>query len=157
MIVGIDLFNQLVIPERSDLGEGMFAQNTLFGWTVSGSDNFVESQESNCIFAIREETNELLQPFWELGHFPKDNILSHEETQCENHFKQTTIRLDDGRFSDSLPKKSNSNALGYLFNTTERRFRWLENLIDKNDDLKQQYKVFINEHLKWNISSQCTE
>ena len=131
MIVGIDLFNQLVLPERCDLGEGLFAQNTLFGWTISGSDNFVESQKSNCNFAITDETNELLQRFWELEDFPKDNILSYEEMQCKNHFKQTTIRLDDGRLSVSLPKKPNSNVLGDSFNTAERRIRQLENRLDK--------------------------
>ena len=121
MIVGIGLYNQLVLPECCNLGEGLFAQYTLFGWTISGSDNFVESQKSNCNFAVTDETNQVLQRFWELEDFPKDNILSHEEMQCENHFKQTTIRLDDGRFSVSLPKKSNCNALGDSFNTAVRR------------------------------------
>ena len=55
MIVGIDLFNQLVLPERCDLGIGLFAQNTLFGWTISGSDNFVESQKSNFSFTNLSE------------------------------------------------------------------------------------------------------
>ena len=145
MIVGIDRFNQLVLPERCDLGEGLFAQNTLFGWTISGSNNFVESQKSNCNFAVTDETNELLQRFWEHEDFPQDNIVSHEEMQSENHFKQTPIRLDDGRFSVSLPKKSNSNVLG---DTAERRFRWLENRLDKNDDLKHPYKEFINKMIE---------
>ena len=142
MIVGIDLFNQLVLPQRCDLGEGLFAQNTLFGWTISGSDNFVESLKSNCNFALTDETNELLQRFWELEDFPKEIIVSQEEMQCEEHFKLTTVRLDDGRFSVSLPKKPHSNVLGESHNTAERRFRWLENRLDKNEDLKEQYKDF---------------
>ena len=103
---------------------------------------------SNCNFAVTDETNKLLQRFWELEDFPRDNILSHEEMQCENHFKQTTIRLDGGSFSVSLPKKSDSNVLGDSINTAERRFRWLENRLDKNDDIKQQYKEFINEMIE---------
>ena len=103
---------------------------------------------SNCNFAVTDETNKLLQRFWELEDFPKDYILSHEEMQCENHFKQTTIRLEDGRSSVSLPKKSDSNVLGDSFNTAEQRFRWLENRLDKNDDIKQQYKEFINEMIE---------
>ena len=148
MTVGIGLFNQLVLPERCDLDEGLFAQNIPFGWTISGSDNFVESLESNCNFAVTDETNELLQCFWELEDFPKDNILSHEEMQCEDHFEQTAVSLKDGRFSISLPKKSISTVLGDSFKTAEQHFRWLENRLNKNDDLKQQYKEFLNEKIQ---------
>ena len=32
--------------------------------------------------------------------------------------------------------------------TAEQRFRWLENRLEKNDDLKQQYKEFICEMIE---------
>ena len=52
MIVGIDLFNQIVLPERFNLGDGLLTQNSLFGWTISGSDNFLESLITNCNFTV---------------------------------------------------------------------------------------------------------
>ena len=52
MIVGIDLFDQIVLPERFNLGDGLFTQNSLFGWTISVSDNFLESLKTICSFTV---------------------------------------------------------------------------------------------------------
>ena len=111
---------------------------TLFGWTFSATDIVVGTLKTNCSFVITDETNELLKHFWELQDLPKDNNLSHEEVQCENLFEGTTVPLDDCR------RKSHSNVRGCSLNAAERIFQWLGNRLDENDDLKQQYKEFIN-------------
>lgn len=66
--------------------------------------------------------------------------MSTEEIRCEENFRLTTSRANDGRFVVQLPFKDNINGLCESKELAIKRFHSLEKRLAKHPNLKQQYK-----------------
>ncbi|XP_065080769.1 uncharacterized protein LOC135703448 [Ochlerotatus camptorhynchus] len=94
------------------------------------------------------ELQEQLTRFWELESCHVKSTYSVEESTCEEIFKQTTVRDDDGRFVVSLPKKEHIiERLGDSRRSAEKRFASLEKRFVTNPQLKELYCEFMEEYL----------
>jgi len=101
ILLGADVYGIII---RKGLIKGSvnvpIAQNTALGWIVSGS--IPSNTRSNRILLHQTSNNEdllhLLQRFWELDSIStvQDHTLSSEDQQCENHFKITHSRDQEG-------------------------------------------------------------
>lgn len=131
---------------RSPLG--LLAQNTAFGWIVSGemaTQNPNESKEQDkLVFVTMAELNAQIKKLWELDEIPKEAILSAEEQACEESYKSNIVRKQD-RYSVSLLLKPDQQ-LGTSKPMALRRFYGLENRFKKNPELKQAYVQFMREY-----------
>ncbi|XP_066589184.1 uncharacterized protein [Prorops nasuta] len=119
LILGADIYGQLLLDGIHKLSlSGLVAQNTRLGWIISGpvvnkrlvrtirnTGDMQSVHMHNCL--IDENISKALQRFWELEEvLDQKKLLSPADEYCENMFKQTYKRLEDGRFMVRLPLKS---------------------------------------------------
>lgn len=150
MIIGAEYYLDLLQDGRFRHDEdGPTFQNTVFGWIVSGriSNSVISAGSPSASLCSMSEIQEQLSRFWELESCHLASIYSVEESTCEEFFKQTTVRDDDGRFVVSLPKKE--HIIGHLGDSrciAERRFMSLERRFATNPELKRLYCEFMEEY-----------
>lgn len=91
-----------------------------------------------------QRLEELIRRF---GTIEEETYDSMENDDCERHFKATYARSDDGRFVVHLPFREDMGSLGESRNQAEKRFKALENRLDRNSEMKKVYSDFIHEYL----------
>ena len=148
MLIGGELFWDIVRNGKIELGRNKpILKETLFGWIIAGQiglqrDNFT-IQSNVC---TKFEINDQVQRFWEIEECDLIKPLSEEEALCEQHFQTTTTRSDDGKFIVKMPLKQNPKALGESRNQAEWRLLALERRFQRNPELAQRYKEFMQEY-----------
>ncbi|XP_052742658.1 uncharacterized protein LOC128198927 [Bicyclus anynana] len=159
ILLGADVYGQVLINGilKGPPGYPM-AQNTTLGWIVSGQvgNSNISSSQTCCtsIISMHTEISErdLLQKFWEIEAEPKENkkrLLTEEEIKCEEMFKNTTKRDENGRYIVKLPFKSSNPPCKYG-NSKEialKRFDMLEKRLSKNKKLQKEYSNVIQDYL----------
>lgn len=159
MLIGADLFWELLQEGKMRLTNGPFIQNTRLGWIVSGSVppishkqlkhincNLIHSADENSQYSLHE----LLREFWEIEELP--NTILHElgsdqERACEEHFMKSTRQEPNGRFVVRFPLKHSATLLGETRSQAERRFYTLEKRLERNPTYKKLYSDFIHEYI----------
>ena len=114
IILGYDVYNDIVGCEKIKFTDKLYARDTLFGWMISGRTPGPSTTFFNSFHVSIEELEEI----------PDFKKTTTEEDRCESHFKETTI-LQNGRFTVQLPFKPNSQ-LGDSLAQAKRRFNYLE-------------------------------
>lgn len=153
-MLGTKAYVQLLLEGVLKEG-GYLAQNTKVGWIICGKGE-EDSTVSNTkrVFVCRhkqeekEETDVILKKFWEMEEAPrKKKRLTKEEMKCEEVFKKSYRRLDDGRPQVRLPFKENpSENLGQSRNQAVARWLAMEKKFEKDGNLKSDYMKAIREH-----------
>lgn len=157
ILLGADIYSQVL---REGLIQGPpgypVVQNTKFGWILSGqvstANNIIRCHHVISSFESQADDNALLKQFWEIETVipnPKV-ILSEEEQRCEDLFKTTTYRDENGRYVVKIPFRNNNPQCQYG-NSKElslKRFKYLENKFQKNNDLKKRYSEVIHEYIE---------
>ncbi|XP_038221613.1 uncharacterized protein LOC119839418 [Zerene cesonia] len=161
LLIGADLFWELITEGKMRLKNGPFLQNTKLGWKVSGAiKSFPYTSNKNlthinCNYSSLstedDSLDNLVRNFWELEEIsaPSNELqqLSSEDIACEEHFIRTTRRLSDGRFCVSIPLKQSPELLGNTRAQAERRFYTLEKRLQQNTNYKKMYSDFIQEYI----------
>ncbi|XP_062716335.1 uncharacterized protein LOC134291918 [Aedes albopictus] len=150
MIIGAEYYLDLLQEGRFRPSEdGPTFQNTVFGWIVSGriSEATVSVPITATTLCSTVELQDQLTRFWELESCRHISTYSVEESACEEIFRQTTVRDQDGRFVVTLPRKQGIiEQLGDSRKSAERRFMSLERRFAANPQLKEQYVEFMEEY-----------
>lgn len=157
LLLGADLFWELINEGKMRLKNGPYLQNTKLGWIVSGSIQSITPKVKHvkCNFTQSIDIDAcsldiLLRKFWEIEELPirSNKLGSDEELACEEHFIKTTKRLADGRFSVRIPLKHSPKKLGDTRTQAERRFLALEKKLQRNPTFKKMYSDFIHEYIE---------
>lgn len=149
ILLGNGIFWQLMEPKQLKLNNSsIILQNSKLGWILGGS--VANSNYVQCNVSDLQSINNQLAKFWELDNISsiKYSHLSLEEAECENNFIKNTKRLADGRFSVTIPLKLSTDLLGDSYKVAKSRFISLENKLNTNHALKQQYIQFIQEYIQ---------
>ncbi|XP_075167836.1 uncharacterized protein LOC142239998 [Haematobia irritans] len=97
--------------------------------------------------ADNESLADVMKGFWEVEqNFETFTGQSGKEEFCENHFKETTLRLSSGAYAVSLPKKEAISKLGESYDRAYNRFVSLEKKINKQPQIKEKYVAFMDEY-----------
>lgn len=151
ILIGNDLFWELLLLGKFSLGKNKpFMQKTVFGWIIAGCYlNQGLSNTTHCNLSVDNniQVQETLKRFWELEEVSNKPIFSNEETACEQHFKDTTIRDESGRFIVSLPLKKPAESLGESLTLAKKRFFHLEKKLNCNSNYRALYVNFIEEYI----------
>lgn len=135
----------------------LIAQSTTLGWILSGLVNSSTLSRANnvspnvAVMHAQFNTDQILRRFWEVeDQISTNKILSPEEEKCEEFYKATTKRRQDGRYEVRLPFKDKDPQCtsGDSRAIAEKRLQFLEKRLAKNPDLKQKYTEVINEYLQ---------
>ncbi|XP_075163141.1 uncharacterized protein LOC142235769 [Haematobia irritans] len=129
------------------------AYNTVFGWVLSGPIR-AETVQSFSIRVPEDETrllHELIRKFWETEEVLSEPPPSKESEFCENFYKSTTIRREDGRYMVRLPFKQEFPqfvSLGSSRFMALAQYSRMERTLSRNPELHAQYEAVLNEYLK---------
>ena len=163
ILIGIDLYESIILSNKFQLQPKLYARETMCGWVLSGTLNpkLVQSGHSSTASDSSSEqslhivlhststdlssVDQLLTRFWEIEEVPGagSKQFTPEELQCENFFTQTTSRTADGRYEVELPFNPDAPPIGESFNQAKRRFLALEKRL-QSTGLKQDYTDYIN-------------
>lgn len=154
LLLGADIFWELLSDGRIRLAEGPCLQNSKLGWIISGPLHAKHTHTSNhntnktnCHFT--QTLDNQLKRFWELEEVPKSGDgLTDDERVCEQLFKDTTLRVENGRFSVRMPLKESADALGDSYAIAKNRFLSLERKLERLPEYKKMYSEFIREYIQ---------
>jgi hypothetical protein len=142
LLLGADIYSLILL-------EGIFkassrlptAQQTQLGWILSGN---ARTFQCNVTLHSMED----LQTFWELEDITEESEVSSEDQECVKFYQSTIKRCDDGRYEVRLPLKPNyQEKLGQSKSKAVAQFYKLEQKFNRNKQLANDYKSFINEYL----------
>lgn len=124
---------------------GPVAQQTVFGWVLSGT---VTGPPRKTILSNVTTLEDTVQRFWELEEVPViQNNNTSEEEECEAHFIATHHRLENGRYSVRLPLKPSVRHLGTSRGMAINRLKAQERSLRSNPAKYDKYRLFINEFI----------
>ncbi|XP_075151112.1 uncharacterized protein LOC142225221 [Haematobia irritans] len=136
---------------QRNISGSLLAQETEFGWIVSGP---IRSVTSFASFVTSYDTvNDEVRKFWELEEVPLSKNFSENEIWCEEYYKDTTIRQSDGKYSVRLPFRNDlpSNiTLGSTRRAAMGQYLNLERNLKKTPDLAEEYHNVLSEYLQLN-------
>ncbi|GFX56270.1 DUF1758 domain-containing protein [Trichonephila clavipes] len=124
-----------------------FAVLSDLGWIVAGNVPSEDMFSSIAVNSIQVVTDELVSNFWKLDSVPEASLLTSEERACEDHFIDTHVRNEDGRYVVRLPFHSSPSKLGDSRESAIRRFKSLDHSLIKKPAIYSQYRDFMQEYL----------
>lgn len=145
ILLGAEVYSEILLDGvMKHPGCNLIAQNTVFGWILSGrmSKGSRTLAKDNLIsMHIQVKEDDLLKRFWEMEDEP--NLIKKEMTNsekvCENLFDLTTVTDNDRRFVVRLPFETDDPKCQYG-NTEERavkRLEYLERKLSKDSKLRE--------------------
>lgn len=144
LLLGVDVYADVVLHGwRSGPPGSPVAFETMFGWVLAGR---TATKVSTSLSVATHHVSvisgdDLLRKFWEIEESPRDpSNLSPDERSVVQHFKDTHIHSNEGRFVVALPKKSPSKVLGESRSQAVTQFLSLERSLHS----KNQFQEFSN-------------
>lgn len=150
LLVGAELFLDLLKPGHLVIAENMpQLRDTHLGWVVAGTINIPHSSEEpvqHSNLASINVVENMIRKFWEIEEVPNVSPLSAEEQSCEDHFRSTTRRDENGRFVVNLPLKDNCDEVDDCRALALKRFLMLEKRLTRDPELRMQYVDFVRDY-----------
>lgn len=136
LLLGAEVFFQLLIPEKVQVDSHSVFQNTSLGWIFTGMAPVLAA---DVLYACSSNPSNV-----SLSCFERSRSIrqSTEEADAEAHFMENVNRNELGRFIVKLPFSKNPAELGNSRSMAIRRFLSLENRLAKNPALAQKYRDF---------------
>lgn len=155
LLIGSDLFWQLIKENNKDIGNNIRLQETKLGWIVSGNVLLNRTNQNSLSFLTLDEK---LERFWQLEEAPiKNKFFTDEEEACEINFKETTARDDSGKFIVKLPLKQNVSVLGDSRQVATKRFYSVEKRLENDNKLKKMYVDFMKDYIELGHMTEINE
>ena len=126
---------------------------TLLGWIVSGPTSSLPRNPHTVLAANLQvdnvELNSLLRKFWKIEEPPAiERHLIEGERFCDEFYKSTVKRNDEGRYLVRLPLKSNiPDVWGGSYSLALRMLANLERKFSKDPYLHSAYSQSMQEYL----------
>ncbi|XP_043264010.1 uncharacterized protein LOC122404151 [Colletes gigas] len=152
ILIGADLYAQIMRPGfRRITAEGPIAQETAFGWVISGPIPAVGKTQNpvrtlHC--TVLESLDNAIRKFWETEEIPATSVRTKSEEDCEAFFRKTVVRDETGRFLVRLPFNCPrpEEALGNSFHIALSALTRLRKKLDTNPVLGKEYSEFLTEY-----------
>ncbi|XP_054281164.1 uncharacterized protein LOC128998831 [Macrosteles quadrilineatus] len=158
LIIGNAIFPQLLTQNQFSLGPNLpTALGTRFGFVLMGTapcsltnpvitNNTPATSLNVCLLSKSDvDLHASLQRFWVQEEPPTSPSLTHEEALCDQHFRKTVTRDENGRYIVRLPfKDSSDHFLGDSKPAAETRLYAMDRKFRSNDQFSQLYHDSIN-------------
>ncbi|XP_076280087.1 uncharacterized protein LOC143219483 [Lasioglossum baleicum] len=154
LLLGADVYSHIILDGLKKGSSGQpIAQNTIFGWVISGPVSSPLSQprsESSISMhhCIQYDTlSNDLRRFWEIEEIPAHSPLTKEEEQCERHFQMHTSRSSDGRYIVRLPfRKGPPIDIGHSRSAADKVLQSIYRKFQLQPSLAEEYKEFLRDY-----------
>lgn len=147
MLIGAALFWKIL--KKGDniqvKGQPCF-QGTELGWIVGGELDMTKNKQavSRCLL-LTEGLEAKVEQFWKIEEVPTQKKKQIKQDYCETHYNETHKRDHEGRFIVELPKDDNIK-LGDSFEQALRRFKALEQRLERDPEMKKAYVEFMRDY-----------
>ncbi|XP_072946166.1 uncharacterized protein [Epargyreus clarus] len=165
MLLGAEVYGQILLDGIVKQSEGsLIAQNTIFGWILSGRATRGLEESPRASFTgmhIQVRDDDLLKKFWEMENEPNtiQKEMTRSEKICEEFFDATTERDNEGRFIVRLPFATDDPKC--LYGNSEeiaiKRLEILERKLAREPKLREEYNKVFQEYLSLNHMRQVYE
>ncbi|XP_017465717.1 PREDICTED: uncharacterized protein LOC108358756 [Rhagoletis zephyria] len=150
MVIGSDLLPKILVPGlKTKVGGSLVAQNSIFGWILSGAvAEQISTFSTQVVEGSADSLGDLLKRFWEQEEVPSAPTHTYDDEFCEELYKNTTYRREDGRYVVKLPFKSafpDSTALGHSRPAAQQQYLSIERSIEKKAELQTTYSKVLEE------------
>lgn len=153
ILIGADLYGCILLSGlRRGSSQQPIAQNTIFGWILSGIISELPSPYTLVVTTHHccgiSKLGSEMRRFWEVEEIASSSPMTDEEQRCEEHFRVTHTRDSSGRYVLRLPFKqgppidigeSKGSALR-LLQHAERRFKSQLHLADEYTAFMTDYE-----------------
>lgn len=145
MLLGADLFFEVLRGEQLVISEQATAHLTALGWIITGKVPLGVSQiDESAVVQVATSLNALSA----LSLISATKNDQHEEKrQAEEMFVHTVQKDSTGRFVVRLPLSRGPQALGNSLNMARSRFLNLERRLLRNNVLAKSYDDFMKEYI----------
>ncbi|XP_076246223.1 uncharacterized protein LOC143186434 [Calliopsis andreniformis] len=163
LLIGAGLFWQLLcIGQHKIPFENLVWQKTRLGWVLGGSLNWSVNNSKKPVDTCHIVSNESLQKaisqFWEIENYNYTPVKQvNIENVCEQYFKDTITRNNEGRYIVSVPFNNKIHELGESRSQAEKRLFNMERKFFKQSELRNQYIEFMKEYEKLGHMSRISE
>lgn len=113
LLLGSPVYGLLLLPGlvKASPSEPI-AQNTEFGWILSGPVREAPIVRNISTFHLKIDLDNQLKKFFEMEEVSKERVRTQEEVACERFYMETYKRREDGRFIVALPFKADPRTIG---------------------------------------------
>ncbi|XP_073963144.1 uncharacterized protein [Choristoneura fumiferana] len=137
------------------------AQDTSLGWILFGTaeDTADTYQEDIIVMHHQVNVDDMLKAFWEIDTTDTSKRLTKEEEDCENKYKETHTRNEEGRYIVTLPFKTEEpqSPRGQTRDIALLRLKQLERRFERNAKLKNDYVKAMEEYMELNYIEEVPE
>ena len=150
ILVGQDTYWSLVRTGLIRSPEGLVAQETVFGWVLSGlaGENPGNTRQGSpsCQLLTVTDVPVSVHNFWSLEGFGIDDDPS-DESSVLTEFSDSVRQCDDGRYEVELPWRKDGSVSLLQDNrvAAESRLANLTRKLDRDPDLKERYDAVLTE------------
>ena len=156
MLLGSDVIPYIVLNgTRTNILGNMVAQNSIYGWYIYGPYKV----NSLSLVAIdttskKDEAADIssqLRKFWEIEEITTTPVQSEEDLYCEELYKSTTYRREDGRYVVKLPFKKEFPKSLFLESSrfvAKKQYEHMESKLQKKPDLMKTYNKILEEYVE---------
>ena len=146
ILIGLDNYWRFIKSEIVHIAEGLVAQESVFGWVLSGSCQASSSSPlSYQLLCMCDTPDSTLRSFWELESI---GITCEDGSSGTSDILATfneSARFKDRRYEVSVPWKENASKLVSNDAAARARLFSLQRRLDKSPSLKDRYnQVFID-------------
>ncbi|GFT89614.1 integrase catalytic domain-containing protein [Trichonephila clavipes] len=148
MLLGAEVFYELMLPGQFKTeGSNVIFQNTVCGFVVSGSTSSDAKGKEHCGF-IQDADNleHSIKKFWEIENVEIDSVKTSELDICENHFKNTHSRDDQGKYTVAILLKEDPSCLRESRQTAIQRLNSLWKRLSRDTEYLSLYEKFLQEY-----------
>lgn len=155
ILIGGELFLDLIEDGKIQFNKSeVYLRSSVFGWLVAGKIP-AERTDQACysiqtFASTTSNLDQMVRQFWELENVENVIQMSEEEKYCEDLFKKTTERDNDGRFVVMLPTRENFNQLLDNIPNATKSLHYLEKRLEKNENHYNMYRDFMREYEEMN-------
>ncbi|GFU22741.1 integrase catalytic domain-containing protein [Trichonephila clavipes] len=148
MLLGAEVFYELMLPVQFKMeSSNVIFPKTVFGFVVSGSTSSDAKGKEHCGFIQAADNLEhSIKVFWEIENVEIDSVKTSELDICEDHFKNTHSRDDQGRYMVAMPLKEDTSWLGESRQTAIQRLNSLWKRLSRDKENLSLYEKFLQEY-----------
>lgn len=153
LLIGSALFWNLLCIDQIPLVSSLpVVQKTRLRWIVAGPMASItrmrNKTEDRCYLITTQQLHDQVAKFWELEECTSQHSLKRrpEDTICEEHFRDITIRNEKGRFVVSIPFQNNMQCLGQSREQAQRWLFALERKLRRDSSFTDAYWNFMRDY-----------
>ncbi|XP_075151028.1 uncharacterized protein LOC142225136 [Haematobia irritans] len=108
VLLGGDILPSIMLPGlKRDICGSLMAQETIFGWILTGPipDTSGDISPNIVSYFCEISLDKEISRFWEIEDLPRKKFISASDQFCEDFYVRTTTRNNEGRYIVALPFK----------------------------------------------------